>query len=245
MKKLSLIQRIKRAVFKPKQIMVVDADSRKPARNWSVRPITLALIPLIFIIIGALVGNYYLPNKVASKILPQHIQLQNKFNHLHDQLASSEANNEVKQAQIISLEDIIKQQQGSIDKANKRLHVFESILQARKSRGTKLLKASIKPISSEAFAFSITLVKGGNYPRRLRGSIRFITQDKLGKNIRLLLKNKQSTLPFRLETHIFLQGQLYWPENTAIPEHVDSIIAIVSNSKGKELTQEKCTFEDF
>jgi len=244
MKKLSLMQRIHRAIFKPKQIMVVDADSRKPAKNWSVRPVTLALIPITFFIIGALASSHYLPNKVASNILPQHIQLQNKFNHLHDQLASSEANNEVKQAKIISLEAVIKQQQGSIDKTNKRLHVFESILEARKSRGTKLIKASIKSIDSKSFAFSITLVKGGNYPRRLRASIHFITQDTKGKRIRLLFKNKQSTLPFRMETHIFLQGQLYWPENTAKPEHVNSIIAIVSDSKGKELTQEKCTFED-
>jgi len=245
MKKLSLMQRIQRAIFKPKQIMVVDADSRKPARNWSIRPITLGLLPLTFIIIGALASNYYLPKQSTSKMLPQHIQLQNKFDHLHDQLATSEANNEVKQAQILSLKDIIKEQQTTIDKSNRRLHVFESILEARKSRGTKLLKASIKYINAQSFAFSITLVKGGNYPRRLRGSIRFITQDKQGENIRLLFQNAQSTLPFRIETHIFLQGQLYWPENTAKPEHMSNIIAIVSDSKGKELTQEICTFEDF
>jgi len=244
MKKLSFLQRIHRAVFKPKQIMVVDADSRKAATNWSLRPITLVLIPLAFVLIGLLAGSQYLPNKAASSILPQHIQLQNKFNHLHDQLASSEADNEVKQAQILSLKAVIKQQQDGIDKANRRLHVFESILEARKSRGTKLIKASIKPISSKAFRFSITLVKGGNYPRRLRGSIYFITQDKYGKSIRLNFKNKQSTLPFRMETHIFLQGQLYWPESTAIPEYIGNIIVIVSDRKGKELTQEKCTFED-
>ncbi len=245
MKKLSWIQRVRRAAFKPKQIMVVDSDSRKAAKNWSVRPITLWLIPLTLIMLGALAGSYYLPNKSTSNILPQHLQLQKKFAHLHDQLASSEANNEVKQAQILSLEDMIKQQQATIDKTNGRLHIFESILEARKNRGTKLLKASIKSISSESFVFSITLVKGGNYPRRLRGSIRFVTQDKQGENVRLLFKGTQSTLPFRIETHIFLQGQLYWPEGTAIPEHVDSIIAIVSDSKGKELTREKCTFEDF
>ncbi len=239
------MQRIRRAVFKPKQIMVMDADSRKAAKNWSIRPITLGLIPLSLIIIGALAGNYYLPNKSTPSILPQHIQLQKKFDHLHDQLATSEANNEVKQAQILSLKDIINQQQITIDKTKQRLHVFESILEARKHRGTKLLKASIKPTNSESFTFSITLVKGGNYPRRLRGSIRFITQDKQGENVHLLFKGAQSTLPFRIETHIFLQGQLYWPEGTVIPEHVDSIIAIVSDSKGKELTREKCTFEDF
>jgi len=244
MKKLSLLQRVHRAIFKPKQVMIVDADSRKAAKNWSIRPITLTLIPLIFIIIGALAGSQYLPNKVASNILPQHIQLQNKFNDLHDQFASSEAENEVKQAQILSLEALIKKQQGSLNQANARLRGFESILEARKSRGTKILKASIKSINPTTFNFSITLVKGGNYPRRLRGSVYFITQDKHGKNIRLRFKNKQSTLPFRIETHIFLQGQLYWPENTAIPEHVDSIIAIVLDKKGKELTQEKCTFED-
>jgi len=245
MKKLSLIQRIQRAVFKPKQVMIIDADSKKAARNWSIRPITMLLIPLLLLIIGATAGSYYLPKQPTSKAQPQLIQLQNKFEHLHDQLASSEANNEVKQAQIFSLEDIIKQQQGTIDKSNRRLHVFESILEARKSQGTKLLRASIKHIDSESFSFNITLVKGGNYPRRLRGSIRFVTQDKQGENVRLLLKGTQRTLPFRIETHIFLQGQLHWPENTAKPEHMSNIIAIVSDSKGKELTQEICTFEDF
>jgi len=245
MRKLSLAQHIQQALFKPKQIMVVDANSRKPAKNWSIRPFSLALIPLTFIIAGIIIGSFYMPNQAISTIAPQHIQLQNKFNHLHDQLASSEANNEIKQAQIIRLQDIIKEQQDSIDKSNTRLHVFESILEARKSQGTKLLKASIKSINPESFAFSIILVKGGNYPRRLHGLVYFITQDTYGKNIRLSFKNKQNTLPFRMETHIFLQGKLYWPENTAIPKHVNSMIAIVSDAKGKELTQEKCTFEDF
>jgi len=244
MKKLSRSQRIHRAIFKPKQIMLIDAESRKAARNWSIRPIILVLIPLILILIAGLAGSYYLPNKSVTDLLPQYMQLQRKLEHLHDQLATSQANNEVKQAQILGLQDIIKQQQNTIDKANKRLHIFESILEARKNQGTKLLKASIKASNADSFIFSITLVKGGNYPRRLRGSIRFVTQDKQGKNIQLLFKGMQSTLPFRIETHIFLQGQLHWPENTDIPEHVNSIIAIVSNSKGKELTQEKCTFED-
>lgn len=239
------MQRIRRAIFKPKQIMVVDADSRKPAKNWSVRPITVALSLLALITIGALLDHYYLPNKPISNNLPQHVQLQKKFDYLHDQLASSEASNEVKQAQILSLKNIIKQQQAAIDKVDGRLHVFESILEARKNHGTKILKASIKPVGSKSFAFSITLVKGGNYPRKLRGSIHFVTQNKQGKNIRLLFKGSQSTLPFRMETHIFLQGQLHWPENTAPREHIDSITAIVSSSKGKELTQKKCTFEDF
>jgi len=245
MKNLSLAQRIHRAIFKPKQIMVIDVDSRNAAQNWSVRPITLGVVPLALVIIGALAGSYYLPNKPTPSIQPQHIQPQKSFEHLHDKLASLEANGEVKQAQILSLEAIIKQQQGTIDKTNKRLHVFESILEARKNQGTKLLKASIKPINRESFSFSITLVKGGNYPRRLRGSIHFITQDKQGKSVRLLFKNMKSTLPFRIETHIFLQGQLYWPENSVVPEHIDNIIAIVSGSKGKELTRETCTFEDF
>lgn len=245
MKKLSLMQRIHGAIFKPKQIMIVDTGSRKAAKNWSIRPITVAFTLLTFIAIGALLGHYYQPNKPTSNILLQPIQPQKNVDYLQDQLATSEANNEVKQAQILGLKDIIKQQQTTIGKANARLRVFESILEARKNHGTKLLKASIKPINSKSFAFSITLVKGGNYPRRLRGSIHFITQNKQGENVRLLFKKTQSTLPFRMETHIFLQGQLYWPENTAIPEHVDSIIAIVSDSKGKELTQEKCTFEDF
>ena len=239
------MQRIQRAIFKPKQVMIVDADSRKAARNWSIRPITLLFIPLLLLIIGATTSSYYLPKQPASKTQPQLIQLQSKFEHLHDQLASSEANNEVKQAQILSLEDIIKQQQDTIDKANRRLHIFESILEARKSQGTKLLRAAIKHIDSDSFSFNITLVKGGNYPRRLRGSIHFITQDKQGKDIHLRFKGTQSTLPFRIETHIFLQGQLHWPEGAAKPEHMSNIIAIVSDSKGKELTQEICTFEDF
>jgi len=244
MKKLSPLQRLQRAIFKPKQIMIIDADSRKAARNWSVRPITLLLLPFVFIITGALIGNHYLPNHIASNIMPQYTKLQNKFNHLHDKLAASEASNEVKQAQIISLKGIINQQQTSIDQINKRVHTFESILEARKSQGTKLIKSSIKAIDSQSFAFAITLVKGGNYPRRLRGSIHFITRDANGKQVQLLFKNRHNTLPFRIETHIFLQGQVYWPENTAIPEHVDSIVAIVSDKKGKELTQQKCTFED-
>ncbi|MDQ6968156.1 MAG: hypothetical protein Q9M14_05685, partial [Mariprofundaceae bacterium] len=95
MKKLSLIQRIYGASFKPKQIMIVDANSRKPAKNWSIRPIALGLVPLIFVTVGVLAGSYYLPSKPITNMLPQYIQLQKKVDYLHNQLASSEANNEM------------------------------------------------------------------------------------------------------------------------------------------------------
>jgi len=245
MKKASLIHRAYHSLFKAKQIMVVDANSRKAARNWSIRPITLWITPLIFIAIGAAFGSYNLSKDPTVKVFPQDIQSQKQIETLRNELSNSEANNDVKQAQILSLEEAIKEQQEAISKSNKRLHVFESILAARKNKGVKILKASVKHITPKKLAFSITLVKGGNYPRHISGHIKFLTQDKHGKTIRLHFENKQTTLPFRMETHIFLQGQLYWTDDTAIPEQLGNINVIVSNLKGKKITQEKCIVEDF
>lgn len=235
------MQRLRRAIFKPKQIMIMDADSKKPARSWSVRPVILALLPVSLILAGILIDHYYLPKKSSSQMLAQYIQLQHKLEQLHDQLAASEANNEVKEAKIISLKDVIKQQQKRLDASNQRLHVFESILEARKSQGIKLLQATVKPSNAGDLAFNLTLVKGGNYPRRVRGTIRFITQNQAGENIPLLFQGQQSSLPFHMETHIFLQGQLHWPEHIAKPEHIPPVIAVVSDTTGKQLIQKTCT----
>jgi len=245
MKKHSLIERIYRAAFKPKQIVIVDAASSKAAKNYSIRPITISLIILTLIIASAWFGSLYLRGHSASNnILTQYIQLQKKLDQLYSQLATSDAQNEVKQAQILSLKKMIEEQQQQINQTQQRLRSFESILQARRSQGTKLVTASITHLTTNTLGFSLTLVKGGNYPRNIRGSIHFITQNHDGTSTHLLFDHKQSTLPFRMETHIFLQGKLYWPDSATIPEHIDSVIAIVSNKKGKELTREKCNLKD-
>ncbi|MDQ6955292.1 MAG: hypothetical protein Q9M20_07595 [Mariprofundaceae bacterium] len=245
MQNTSHLQRIYQALFKARQVMVVDASSRKAARNWSIRPITFWLTPIILIAAGILFDHYYLTEKTSVKVYSQDIQLQKQLQQLRNERTAIEANNDVKQAHIHSLEGVIKKQQESIAKSNERLRGLESILEARKNKGTKVLKASITQVTPKVLNFSLTLVKGGNYPRYSRGKIRFITQNKHGNNVRLHFENEQTTLPFRMETHIFLQGQLYWADDADKPEHLGDITVIISDLKGKKITQEKCTFEDF
>jgi len=240
----NFLQRLTTALFTHKQVMVLSQHSGKPAQNWRIRPSTLLAFPLAFMLIGMIVGAIYFPEHQVAEIIPQHIELQRQLERLHDQLASSEAGNDIKQAQIASLEESIQEQQENITKLQQRLNVFESILQTRKGHGTQLLQATIHPINDKNIAFSLLLVKGGSYPRFVRGSIQFITLNKQGKTIPLLFdKNKQS-LPYRMETHTFLRGNLHWPEKINVPAKLQPITVILFDRKGRELSRTICTFEE-
>jgi hypothetical protein len=196
--------------------------------------------------LGALL-TYQHPSKTTSpSILPEYIQLQQKFNNIRDKLALSQADNDMKQAQINSLQDALTNQQKQIETLNKRLHSFESILEARKARTSQILQASIQPINAKQMEYSLTLVKGGNYPRYTRGFIQFITHDNQGKLVKLLFENHKDKLPYKMETHTFLRGKLHWPEMISITETTQTLplTAVLLNTKGKELSRKTCTFEE-
>ena len=91
--------------------------------------------------------------------------------------------------------------------------------------------------------FHVTLVKGGNYPRQLKGSIQFAAKNAKGESIPILFESNTSKLPYKMETHIFLQGKIHLANPTPLPDDT-KVKLIIYNRSGKEIMRKSCQFEE-
>jgi len=239
----NLAMRFFKALIRPRQVMIMDSASVKAAKNWRVRLITVLLIPIIFTLLGLTLGHFYLSGSQVSNILPQYVQLQRQYKLLRDKLATSQANNDIKNARIESLESANQQQQHNTSLLKERVTNFESILDARKMRGVQILQAKLHASKKDVISFYVSLVKGGNYPRHVRGNIQFIAKDKMGENIIFNFENGRNTLPYDMETHTLLHGNISVP-NATVLDTQSPITLILRNHKGKELSRKTCIIKE-
>ena len=223
--------------------MVVHAGSGKPAKHHYIRPLTLLLIPLLFFLLGGGLGYLYLPQSIQVDVRPVHDPFTEQLSQAHTRIATLEAENALKEAQINSLQTMLQQQQTDISQLKQRINLFNSLLQARKGHYTQIIQALVKKNSPREISFNIALVKGGNYPRNITGTIEFSLHDQQGKSIPLRFDSGAAQLPYGMETHTFLQGTLHTEEDTTLPSK-PSIDLIVYNHKGVEITRKACQFED-
>jgi hypothetical protein len=237
--KFMLRQRLYQIFIKPRQLILLDAQSGKPARNLRLRPISFILVFLLiagsFTFLGMQInrsdGNY--------SLLPQHLQLQRQHELLLERLAEASANNELKDQQLETLQQEITTQQQQASEPSQRLRMLESILEARKATGVQLLEASASWSGNNSIRYNFTLVKGGNYPRWVSGSMALVAQSPEGEKVTLQLNEQLTRLPFRIETHTFLRGLAQWNYDW-FPEKLQ---ATVFNRKGKELLQIELSIE--
>ena len=228
----------------PKQIMVMHTGTGSPTKNYHLRPLTIIAIPMICLLIGSAISYRYVslqPSKNDTR--PILLQSQKKLADAHTTIAASAAENELKQAQINSLQSIIREQQNEIYHFKQQINVFNSILRARKGHFTEVIEASLKQITPFEMAFHVTLVKGGNYPRQLKGSIQFTATNAKGELVPILFEGNTSKLPYKMETHIFLQGKIHLANPTPLPDDT-TIELIIYNRSGKEIMRKKCQFEE-
>ncbi len=241
MMKKTGIQRLLEYSFAKKQIMVIESNGR-PAKSVYIRPFLLIMVPLVSMVLGAWLILVYMPPQQHESLQPLLFKLEQQFKETRRMLSASEAENAIKKAQIASLNSIIQQQEGRIEGLQQKIRVFDSVLQARKGARIQVLQASIHIDTPHELRYHITLVKGGNYPRHLQGSLAFSYRDAQGSTHLLQFKGGKQRLPYRMETHTFLQGAMYTTGLTPIPAH-PAIELIVYNHKGKELMRKPCTFE--
>jgi len=226
-------QRLHQIFFKTRQIMIIDAQSGKPARNIRLRPISFILAILLTVGSSTLLGMQFNRSDSNRSLLPQHLQLQRQHEQLLEKIAEANANNELKDQQLETLQQEMAAQQENLSVLSQRLHMLESILEARKNSGIQLLEASASWIESDSIRYSFTLVKGGSYPRHVSGSIALIAHGPEGEKVTLQLNKQLTKLPFRMETHTFLRGLAQWDFDW-LPEKLQ---ATVFNHQGKELLQ--------
>jgi len=225
--------------LKPKQWVMLEAHNGRPAKNIHIRPISLVLIPLISLMAGAFLSYKQPAPQHVSSPPPLLLETQQQLSTAREQLVAAIAENSLKQAQLASLKDILQQQQSNISRLQQKTQVFNSLLQARKGSHIQAIQALLQPISTQSLSFHVTLVKGGNYPRRVKGSMAFIYQDKQGKSHLLRFKNDKETLPYEMETHIFVEGEIHTAGSVPLPEQ-PRIDFILYNDKGSEIMRKTC-----
>jgi len=228
--------RIKDALLRPRQFMVVDGRSGRPARNMLIRPLTLLLTPLLLLAATFILGTQYTPDHDTRKLIPQNLQLQRDYDSAREKLAESEAMDSLKAEQLKSLQGTIDQQQERIENLKTRISMFESILEARKTSGVQILKANVRRVGDMQLEFNMALVKGGNYPRRVSGHVQLLAIDSEQHETPLLMDSGEDKLPYRMETHTFLHGTARWEAETAPKQFV----AVLYNRGGDEIARTQC-----
>jgi len=211
--------------------MIVDATAAGRPRRLRLRPITAIIMILILPGLGAWAGyrisshDYFrLADEEEHARLAQRMQLRRYEN----QLAEAGSELALRQSQIESLKQEMQVQHEQAEQLKQRLHMFESILAAQKEADTHILKAEAEWQNGNMLTYRLILVKGGSFPRRVSGSIRLTARGPDGRAWVLPLGEKVNELPYRMETHTFLHGNLAWTRNW-IP---DRILVSRLNRKG-------------
>ncbi len=197
----------------PRQIMIMNTLGTGRPRHLHVRPVTLIGVSLFLLGLATYGGylifslDYFHSADEASRIqLAQSIQLQ----RYESQLAEVNSELAIKQSRLKSLQNEVRGQSGRIEQLGLRLQMLESILAAQKTAGIHILKAEASWQDRKTLAYSLVLVKGGSYPRRATGSLRLTARGPDGQELVLWLGEKQTELPYHMETHTFLHGKLEW-----------------------------------
>jgi len=239
MTRISLRQRLKKLFIRPHHLMLVDVEGGKPTRNIKVRLISLILVAVALITAGFILGISLYKDNRAETLIPKHLQLQYQHNQLLAEHAEATALNDLNQQQLETQKQLLTEEREKSEELSDRLRVLESILEARKATGVQLLSTEIKWINKSTLHYNLTLVKGGNYPRRVSGHIIISAQSPDNETVELKLGKSDAKLPFRVETHTFLRGLVTWEEAWQ-PEKLQ---IAVFNYRGKILLQTEVSIE--
>jgi len=193
------------------QVIVLDGASGAPARRFNITPRAVLGWGLLFgiacMIAGWLLATPW--HDRASGI--QSAQWQRQLQESRNQAAEARATLKIRNARIQALEEELARSERHARELASRIRIYESILEARKSAGVRILRAKAHWTPPNLIAWDIVLVKGGNYPRRVAGSLKLIGMDDGGHQALLRVADDE-TLPYRMETHTFLRGSAPWLE---------------------------------
>jgi len=213
-------------LFKPRQFVVMDAQSSGPARNFKMRYITL-LILLLFLTVGCFaLGAWYTPFHKMQDIVPENIKLKRQNVEMQHKIADALTLNDLKDEQLNSLKEQISVQENEIINVTKQLHMYKSILDERKGTGIHVLESKVAWDKTK-LGWSSLFVKGGSFPRYLVGEYKIFALDDEGNKVDL----SKDVMSYRMESHLFLQRTFDWHE-TWKPSKLELVIY---NSRRKEV----------
>lgn len=221
---------------RPIQVMVIDGKGSKSARHFRLRPATIMLVAALSLLAAFLAGVFLGPGSSLMP-MPQYTRLQNDYQLLKDKLLEANAVLSLKDKQIDGMQAEIGNQREINERLSERVHMFETILEARKTSGVHVLHAHAYWQGKDVLIYSMTLVKGGNYPRRVAGTVQLTAFGPDGEEVLLALDNEQTELPYRMETHTFLQGTVHWAETW----RPNRLMATIYDTRGREKAQAAIT----
>ncbi len=213
--------------LKPRQIVMMDAESARPARNLKVRFITLMCVFLMLIGAPFLLGSWYAPFHSTQEIIPENMKLKRQNIEMNRKVADSITVNNLKDEQLNSLKEQLSLQENEIVNVNKQLLMYKSILDERKGTGIHVLESTAVWDAEKTVEWKSLFVKGGSYPRFLLGHYAIFALDDEGRRVTL----GESKMKYRIESHIFLQRKFDWHE-TWLPKRLE---LIVYDSRSKEV----------
>jgi|UPI0003732794 hypothetical protein len=236
MTKVPLLQRLKAFVFQSRQIMVIDHRAHTATKSRLFYPMLFWPMALLLLVVLSatlfLAGNYYKPFWQEKSIRPQYMQLQHLYQDMRAHTNDAMTQLGIRDEQINMLKQELKAQQEQFNALQERLHLYDSLLIARKGDSLQLLQFKATRAGDSAFEVDLALVRGGATPRWVSGSIKLFALNDKGKKVPLLLSNSKYQLPYRIESHTFLHETVRWLQSTPPG---DTLYAHVYNSKGKLL----------
>lgn len=207
-----MIKAIGRALWRPRQLMIIDHHAGRPTRHLMVRPAMLMLTVLLLAGAGFAGGLYYAPPKDPD-LMPQYLQLQRENAKLQTELASREASIAIKDAQIAQYDKDGKAMRAKIKAQGDRLDTFDTIIEAMKQDGIHLVHSQALWPNAQTLSYHFIVVKGGNYPRSVAGYFKcYVTDPASGKYIALPWHNGQEKLPYQVVNDTFVDGQMDWKQ---------------------------------
>jgi len=245
MSKPSSWQRFAAFIMQSRQIMIIDHKTHKATRNRRFYPMIFWPVVLLLLLALAstffIAGNYYKPFWQQQDIRPQYMQLQRLYQDVRVQINDTVTQLGIRDEQVNMLNEEIKAQQNKVGQLEERLHLYDSLLIARKGEKLQILQFKVKTVSDKVFELELALVRGGTTPHWVSGWLKFFALNNKGKKIPLLLSNSKYKLPYRIESHTFLHQTARWLQSSPAGE---TVYAHVYNSKGKLLLEKSFSLDD-
>ncbi len=190
----------------------MDAHGGRPARNFYVRTITIAITILLLVTIPFVLGAWYAPFQHHQGTRAENLKLKQQNQRLQRKLAEATTLAQLKDGQIDALKEQLANQEREVQQLTKELQMFKSILEERKGKGIQVMRhqANWEASGKDAghIMWQALFVKGGTYPRYIAGTYQLIATDSQGHSQYLF----ETPEKYRFETHIVLDKNFEWKQ---------------------------------
>jgi len=209
-----MFRKLLRQLFKRYQLIVLAPREGGRVRNMHVNLAGLMALALVISLGSAAMVWFYAPPRTGARFpSARYYQLQQQQQVLRGRLATLNGQFTLARAQVDGLKNELLSSQQHGEALKQKLDIYVSILRARKSGGVHILRATAYMQDDTSLHYKLVLVKGGNYPRSVSGSIRITALDNKGQKLLLKLGKDTNGLPYRMDTHIFLDGEIAWHQD--------------------------------